>query len=163
MKDMGILSTVNVFIAILVACVTGCQTRYQSPKERSYLTAMQILRTSDEQDMIYKIKSCDDVDALRIIAFTASAAAWPMEAGSDVSFDSKMDGIAITSIGRLYAIASDSANASIEYYKHAFPPDGVYSLSFKEWEEERKSLRPQRKSDVRKPNTTTISPKNYQP
>ena len=152
-----------VLIAIFVACVTGCQTRYSSAKERSYLTAIQILRTSNEQDMIYKIKSCDDVDTLRIIAFTASAAAWPMEAGPDVNFDSKMDGIAITSIGRLYAIASDSANASIEYYKHAFPPDGAYSLSFKEWEEARKSLRPQRKSNVRKPNTTTISPKNYQP
>ena len=160
MKDMGILSTVNVFIAILVACVTGCQTRYQSHKERSYLTAIQIPRTPNEQDMIHKIKSCDDVDALRIIAFTASVAAWPMEAGADVNFDNKMDGVAITTIGRLYAIDSDSANASIECYKRAFPPDGAYSLLFKEWEEERKSLRPKRKSDVREPKTTTISPRN---
>ena len=147
-----------VLIAIFAACVTGCQTRYQSPKERSYLTAIQILRTSDEQDVIYKIKSCDDVDALRIIAFTASVAAWPMEAGSDVNFDSKMDGIAITSIGRLYAIDSDSANTSIEYCKRAFPPDGAYSLFFKEWEEVRKSLRTKRKSDAREPKSTTISP-----
>ena len=52
-----------VFIAIFVIGAAGCQTRYQSPKERSYLTAIQILRTPNEQDMIYKIKSCDDVDA----------------------------------------------------------------------------------------------------
>ena len=163
MKDMGILSTVNVFIAILVACVTGCQTRYSSAKERSYLTAIQILRTSNEQDMIYKIKSCDDVDALRIIAFTASAAAWPMEAGPDVNFDSKMDGIAITSIGRLYAIASDSANASIEPYKRAFPPEGAYSLFFKEWEEGRKPLRSKRDSDTRESKSAIISPRNHLP
>ena len=125
-----------VFIAVFVICATGCQTRYQSPKERSYLTAIQILRTPDEQDMIHKINSCDDVDALRIIAFTARVTAWPMEAGVDVNFDNKMDGVAITTIGRLYAIDSDSANASIEYYKRAFPPDGAYSLLFKEWEEE---------------------------
>ena len=111
-----------VFFAIFVTCLTGCQTRYQSPKERSYLTAIQILRTPDEQDMIYKIKSCDDVDALRIIAFTASVAAWPMEAGSDMNFDNKMEGV-----------------------------------------EERKLLRPKRKSDVREPKTTTISPQNYKP
>ena len=78
----------------------------------------------------------------------------------DVNFDNKMDGVAITTIGRLYAIDSDSANASIEYYKRAFPPDGAYSLLFKEWEEGRKSLRPKRKSDVREPKTTTISPRN---
>ena len=121
-----------VFIAIFVICATGCQTRYQSPKERSYLAAMQILQTSDEQEIICKIKLCDDVDALRIIAFTASVAAWPMEAGPDVNFDNKMDGVAITTIGRLYAIDSDSANASIECYKRAFPTDGAYSLLFKE-------------------------------
>ena len=117
-----------VFIAIFVICATGCQTRYQSPKERSFSTAIQILRTHDEQDMIYKIKSCDDVDALRIVAFTASVAAWPMEAGPDVNFDNKMDGVVVTAIDRLYAIDSDSANASIEFYKRAFPPDGAYSF-----------------------------------
>ena len=152
-----------VFIAIFVIGAAGCQTRYQSPKERSYLTAIQILRTPDEQDMIHKINSCDDVDALRIIAFTARVTAWPMEAGVDVNFDNKMDGVAITTIGRLYAIDSDSANASIECYKRAFPPDGAYSLSFKEWEEAGKSLRPKWESDVREPKTTTISPQNYQP
>ena len=138
-----------VFIAIFVICATGCQTRYQSPKERSFSTAIQILRTHDEQDMIYKIKSCDDVDALRIVAFTASVAAWPMEAGPDVNFDNKMDGVVVTAIDRLYARDSDSANASIEFYKRAFPPDGAYSFFFKEWEEKRKFLRPKRKSDVR--------------
>lgn len=152
-----------VFVAILVTCLTGCQTRCQCPKERSYLTAMQILRTSDEQDIICKIKLCDDVDALRIIAFTASVAAWPMEAGPDVNFDNKMDGVVVTAIGRLYAIDSDSANASIEFYKRAFPPDGAYSLFFKEREEERKSLQLKRESDVRVPESTIRLPQNCQP
>lgn len=43
--------------------------------------------------MINKIKACEDVDALRMIAFTANVTAWPMEAGPNKDFDNKMDDI----------------------------------------------------------------------
>jgi len=134
-----------------------------SRKERSFNAALKILRGHNDNEVFAKIKACEDADVLRIIAFTASVAAWPMEAGTDVNFDNQMDGVAATAIGRLYAIDSDSANASIEFYKRAFPPDGVYSLFFKEWEEERKSLQLKRKSDVRVPESTVRPPQDCQP
>ena len=60
-----------VVIVIFVTCFAGCQTRCQCHKERSYLTAVRILQTSDAQEMISKIETCDDIDALRIIAFAS--------------------------------------------------------------------------------------------
>ena len=152
-----------VVIAISVTCLAGCQTRYMCHKERSCLTAIQILQNSDDQDMICKIESCDDVDALRIIAFAARVAAWPMEAGPDVEFDNKMDMVALTSISRLYVIASDSANASIEIFKRAFPPDGTYSLFLKEWERSRESQQTKEISGTREQKTTTRSQHDCQP
>lgn len=131
--------------AILICCLTGCQTRYLCPKERSYLTAMRILQTSDAEVIISKVKACDDVDALRIIAFTANIAAWPMEAGPDVDFDHKMDGVFFVAMQRLFDMDSDKANESIECYKRAFPPDGARSLFFKECEEIRLNRKGEKK------------------
>ena len=152
------MKTKCVYFILLIVCLTGCQTWHKCPKEYSYAIAMQMLRTSDEQVIINKIKACDDVDALRIIAFTARATAWTMEAGPNVEFDNKMDSITMTAIGRLYAIDSDEANDSIDCYKRAFPPDGAYSLFFKEWEEGRKPLRFKRDSDARGSKSAIILP-----
>lgn len=133
------------------------------PKERSCRSAMTILGDVNSAKVLDRIKALDDVDALRIIAFTARATAWTMEAGPNVEFDNKMDGITMTAIGRLHAIDSDEANDSIDCYKRAFPPDGAYSLFFKEWEEGRKPLRSKRDSDTRESKSAIISPRNHLP
>ena len=99
-----------------------------------------------------KIRVCDDVDVLRIIAFAASVTAWPMEAGPNIDFDNTMDDICIIAIQRLFDIDSDEADESIECYKRAFPPDGAYSLFFKECEEKRRALRSKRNSEARESN-----------
>ena len=137
------------YCVILLACLSGCQARTQCPKESSYLIAMQILRTSDEHDSFDKIKMCDDITALRIIAFTAIATAWPMEAGPNVDFDNKMDGIFRMAMQRLFEIDSDGANETIESCKHAFSSDGAYSLFFTGLEGARKILRSKHNEDGR--------------
>ena len=107
------------------------------------MTAMQILRHIDTPDIFEKIESCEDVDTLRIIAFAASISAWPMEAGPNIDIDNRLDDISQVAMHRLFTINTDEANEAIECYKRAFPPDGAYSLRFKEWEEERKSVNAQ--------------------
>ena len=138
-------------------------THCMSAKEQSYSIAMQILREHGKPESFATIKACNDVDALRIVAFAAKAAAWSMEAGSNREFDEGIDSMLIMALERLFVIDSEVANETIEYYKRAFPPDGAYSLFFKAWEEERKSLRTKRKSDARYPKSTTVSPQNGQP
>lgn len=105
-----------------------------SGKEQSFDAAMKILREYNDIAVFDNIKTCEDVDALRMIACTAHLAAWPMEAGPNVDFDNKMEDVAIEALKRIYDIGSDYVFESIEYYKRAFPPDGAYSLFFKEME-----------------------------
>lgn len=134
---------IHIIIFIAAVCSMGCATRYKCQKERSYMTAMQILRHIDTPDIFEKIESCEDVDTLRIIAFAASISAWPMEAGPNIDIDNRLDDISQVAMHRLFTINTDEANEAIECYKRAFPPDGAYSLLFKEWEEERKSVNAQ--------------------
>lgn len=149
------MNAIIIFFCTLVICLTGCQTRHICPKERSYLTAIEILQINDEEEIIDKIRVCDDVDVLRIIAFTASVTAWPMEAGPNVDFDNAMDDICIVAIQRLFEIDSHEADESIEYYKRAFPPDGAYSLFFKDCEEKRGTLRSERNSKAKESKSAT--------
>ena len=115
-----------------------------SRKERSFNTAMKILRGHNDNEIFAKIKVCEDVDALRIIAVTATVAAWPMEAGANIDFDAKMEDVFYTAMQKLFDIDSDEANESIECYKRAFPPDGAHSMFFKECEEKQRSSRSKR-------------------
>lgn len=128
---------VQMLFSLAVVCLAGCAMRCKYPKEQSYEVAMQILRNPEPVCIHNQIEACEDVDALRIIVFTASAAAWPMEAGPNVDFDTKLDGVFQSAMHRLFAINTDAANDAIELYKRAFPPDGAYALFFEEWEEER--------------------------
>lgn len=112
----------------------GCQSERLCPKELSFLMAQEILQSSPDEDMSLKIKLCNDVDTLRIVAFAVASVAWTMEAGCNVDFDNKMESIVIDALKRLYDIGSDYALESIEYYKRAFPPDGAFSLFFNEME-----------------------------
>ena len=123
--------------------LSGCLAERQCKKEKSYFTALDILSKCGEDDVFDRIKLCDDVDALRIVAFSSSVAAWPMEAGENVNFDNRLDDIFQMAMNRLYTINSESAYDSVMLYKRAFPPDGAYSILFKEWEEERKSVNAQ--------------------
>ena len=146
--------TVYVFHCLLVMLfISGCTAFRISSKERSYLLALQILRAPSKSDAFDKIKACDDVDTLRIVAFTATAAAWPMEAGQDVKFDDIMDRMVIMALDRLFAIDSDAANDTIEYYKRAFPPDGAYAIFFEEWEKRRKISKNQEGDSTRRSNS----------
>lgn len=99
---------------------------------------MEILRESRADDAFGRIKDCEDVDALRIAAFAATAAAWPGEAGPDVKFDDRMDAISLMALDRLFAIDSKEAEESLEYYKRCFPPDGGIGVFFGEREERRR-------------------------
>lgn len=118
-------------------CLVGCLARQQCPKEHSYSIAMQILDAPCDTETINKIENCEDVDALRIIAFAAHSAAWPMEAGSNGDFDNRMDSISLVALRRLFFIDSEAARDSIDYYKRTLGTDGSYSLCFRKWEEEK--------------------------
>ena len=109
---------------------------------------MQILRNPEAEDIFDRIEACEDVDALRIIAFTARTAAWPMEAGPNVDFDNRLDDISQIAMRKLFAINTDEANDAIELYKRAFPPDGDYGLFFKEWGEKRKCIDAMRQTET---------------
>ena len=129
-----------VFCVLPIAlCMAGCASHSASPKERSCATALQILRESRAEEAFGRIKDCDDVDALRIAAFAARAAAWPGEAGPDVEFDDRMDAISLRALDRLFAIDSKEAEESLEYYKRCFPPDGGYGVYFGEREARRQA------------------------
>lgn len=158
------MKKINALVAaVLISSLTGCQVHCQCPKERSYLAAMRILQAPEEHSIIDKIKACDDVDTLRIIVFTARVTAWPMETGQNINFDNKMDGIFQIAMQRLFAIDSDEADESIDCYKRAFPPDGAYSLFFKEWEEERRSLHSRRNGNAKDSQSAIISQQKTQP
>lgn len=120
-----------------------------SGKEQSFDAAMKILREYNDIAVFDNIKTCEDVDALRMIACTAHLAAWPMKAGPNVDFDNKMDGIFRMAMQRLFEIDSDGANETIESCKHAFSSDGAYSLFFTELEGARKILRSKHNEDGR--------------
>ena len=121
--------------------LSGCLAEKQCKKEKSYFTALDILFKCGEDDVFDRIKLCDDVDALRIVAFSSSVAAWPMEAGENVNFDNRLDDIFQMAMNRLYTINSESAYDSVMLYKRAFPPDGACSILFKEWEENRSKIK----------------------
>ena len=112
-----------------------------STKEQSFNAAIKILSRSSSDEIIKEIHELDDVEALRVIAFTASIASWPMEAGSDMDFDNRMDGIFQAAMHKLFLIDSDAAHDAIEHYKRSFPSDGAQSLLFKEWEDEQMFLK----------------------
>ena len=139
----------------------GCGTI--AGKERSFIIAMRILQETNCDDVFRKIKLCDDVDALRIIAFAAYTAAWPMEAGPNVDFDNKMDGIFHVAAQRLFEIDSDEANESIVCCRRAFSPDGARSLFLTECEEKRRALRSERNCKATEPNAVIIYPPKRQP
>ena len=134
-----------------------------SAKEQSFGTAIKILSLSSSDEIIKEIHELDDVEALRVIAFAAHIASWPMRASSDIDFDNRMDSVFQSAMQKLFLSDSDAAHDAIEHYKRAFPPDGAYSLFFKEREEERKSLQLKRESDVRVPESTIRPPQNCQP
>jgi hypothetical protein len=125
-------------VAILFTLLMGCQVERSCPKEQSFLNAQEILKSSSDENIALKIKSCDDIDTLRIVVLAAMATAWPMDVGTNVNFDNKMEDIAIKALKRMYDIGSDYAFESIEYYKRAFCPDGAYSLFFNEMEKNRR-------------------------
>lgn len=155
--------TVYVFHCLLVMFfISGCTAFRISSKERSYLLALQILRAPSKSDAFDKIKACDDVDTLRIVAFTATAAAWPMEAGQDVKFDDIMDRMVIMALDRLFAIDSESSKESLKFYKRSFPPDGAYGLLFKEWEKRWGSLKSKGVDDSANMRSARTSPKSCQ-
>ena len=122
-------------------CLVGCLARQQCPNEHSYSIAMQILDAPRDTETINKIEACEDVDALRIIAFAAHSAAWPMEAGSNGDFDNRLDSLSLVALRRLFSIDSEAARDSIDYYKRTFGIDGAYSLCFRKWEEEKRTLK----------------------
>lgn len=137
------------------------ESETSSGKERSFNIAMKVLREHNDIRVVDKIKACNDIDALRIIAFTATITAWPMEASPNFDFDNKMDGIFFIAMKRLFEIDSDEADESIECYKRAFPPDGAYSLFLKECEEERKKLRSRRNSNTNEQGPVKMSPERH--
>ena len=139
----------------------GCRTF--SGKERSFDTAMKILRGHNDNEMFAKIKACEDANALRIIAFTANIAAWPMEAEPSIDFDAKMEDVFYVAMQKLLDMDSDEATESIERYKRAFPSDGVYSLFFKECEEERSVLRSKRNDNAKESKSDIISSESHKP
>lgn len=120
-------------------CLMGCATQQLCPKERSYTLAMQILNAPCEPQSIDKIEKCDDVDTLRIVAFAAHIAAWPMEAGPDTNFDNRLDEVSLVALYRLFYIHSEDSMDALEDYKRAFGIDGARSQFFTEWEEKRKT------------------------
>ena len=124
----------------IVLFMTGCAGHRARPKERSCAMAVEILRESRTDNAFDRIKDCRDVDALRIAAFAATAAAWPGEAGPDMEFDDRMDAISRMALDRLFAIDSKEAEESLEYFKRCFPPDGGYGVFFGEREERKRSL-----------------------
>lgn len=128
---------------VIILCISGCATRCMSPKERSYALALGVLKNPRQADTYQKIESMKDVDALRIIAFTAESAAWRMDAGPDVEFDNQLHEIALAAIHRLFIFDSEIAREVIADYKKAFVVDGSVSLLFRQWEEERKALQSQ--------------------
>ena len=144
----------NLCRLLIILCVSGCAvTHRMSAKEQSYSIAMQILREYNKPETFTTIKTCNDVDALRIVVFAANAAAWPMEAGAETEFDEGMDDMLIMALDRLFAIDSDAANDTIEYYKRAFPPDGAYAIFFEEWEKRRKISKNQEGDSTRRSNS----------
>ena len=112
-----------------------------STKEQSFGAAIKILSLSSSDEIIKEICNLDDVESLRVIAFVARIASWPMKAGSDVNFDNGMDSVFRSAMHKLFLYDSDTAHDAIEHYKCSFPPDGGYSLLFKEWEKERMFLK----------------------
>ncbi len=154
----------NLCRLLIILCVSGCAvTHRMSAKEQSYSIAMQILREYNKPETFTTIKTCNDVDALRIVVFAANAAAWPMEAGPESEFDEGMDDMLIMALDRLFAIDSDAANDTIEYYKRAFPPDGAYATFFEEWEKRRGISKPQEGDSTKRSNSVIISPQRHQP
>ena len=136
--------SVAVFCAFsFLLCLAGCTTRCMCPKERSHSIAMELLREPCTADASAKINHCTDVDALRIVAFAAHATSWPGEAGPDAEFDTGMDQIALMALPRLFAIDSEAADETIEFYNRSFPPDGGYGVFFREEEARRRNSRKQ--------------------
>ena len=121
---------------LLMLDTIGCMSIAVNPKERSYAIAMEFLENPRQRDLHRRIKSLEDIDSLRIIAFTAASAAWDMEAGSDVAFDFTLHEIALEAIHKLFVIDSQKSRDAIDGYKKVFCVDGSVSTFFKEWEEE---------------------------
>ena len=135
-----------------------------SRKERSFNAALKILRGHNDNEIFAKIKACEDADVLRIIAFTADIAARPMESGTSIDFDAKMEDVFYVAMQKLFDIDSDEANEYIKCYKSAFPPDGARSMFFKECEEKRRALRSERKNvKANEPNSVIMLPQKHQP
>jgi len=134
-----------------------------SGKERSFDIAMKILREHNDIAVFDKIRACNDVDALRIIVYAASAAAWDMEAGPDVAFDFALHEIALGAIHRLFVINSQKSRDAIDGYKQAFCVDGIISMLFKEWQEESRALRSKCNSNQNDEKSAVISPERGRP
>lgn len=117
---------------------TGCVNNCCCQKERSFLTAISILQRHAENDVFKAIRELEDIEALRIIAVSSRASAWPMEAGPDINFDNRMDDIALAAIQKLYLIDSSESREAIEYCQRFFEKDGARSQTFKEWENKKR-------------------------
>ena len=127
-------------ITIAILNLTGCANNRCSHKERSFSTAITILNQYADDEVYKVILGLEDVEALRIIAVSSCASAWPMEAGLDEHFDNRMDDIFQVAIKKLYLIDSVSSRGAIEYLKRTVEMDGAYCSLFKELEKMR-SLR----------------------
>lgn len=114
----------------------GCASRPSCPKEQSVHVAMAVLEDPCGEDTLERIKEMADVDALRVIAYAARAAAWSMEAGPDKDFDHVLMEMSLAAVHRLFVLDSPQAREAIKGYKSAFPPDGAISLLFSECEKE---------------------------
>lgn len=148
---------------LLIIGSAGCRSIAVNPKEISYAIAMDVLENPRQSDVHKRIESLEDVDALRIIAFTAESAAWGMEAGPDIAFDFTLHEMALAAIHRLFVVDSPKSRDAIDGYKKVFCVDGSVSTFFKEWEEERMSLRSSRNSNVNEPKSAIISTPNRRP
>lgn len=118
-----------VLLICLLFVVCGCVSNNvdQSPKAKSLEFALEILKNPFSESVFFEISQCKDINALRIIAFSASATAWSMEAGYDVELDNRMDDISIAAIEQLLDIDSEETRFVIERFRQVFHNDGCSS------------------------------------
>ena len=134
--------TISALVCLgMVFSFSGCAKNCLSRKGQSYFSAIDILSMPEWSNIFDHINSIEDVDTLRIIAFSAKSACWPMEAGSDLEMDNRLEQISLAAMRRLFAINSIKARESIEYYERTFGVDGDEKILFEEWENEANNLR----------------------
>ena len=62
----------------------GCLNLTRTPKERSVKDAVAVLRMYNNDKAFDSIRTCTDIDGLRMIGSAAASIAWPMNADENV-------------------------------------------------------------------------------